>query len=80
MRARAALWVCIAAGNLLARQPSVTLADFEGPSPLAGWSVSSDPDNRMRSVGLQPDRGTRDAERFSNINSIVRRERLAEAL
>jgi hypothetical protein len=46
VRARAAVWICIAAGSLLARQPSVTLADFDGPNPLAGWTVSSNPDNR----------------------------------
>jgi hypothetical protein len=46
VRARAAVWICVAAETLLARQPSVTLADFDGPGPLAGWTVSSDPDKR----------------------------------
>ncbi len=41
---RAIAWACWLAGSLLAGESGVSIADFEGANPLAGWTVSKDPE------------------------------------
>jgi hypothetical protein len=43
MRPQLAVCTCCLAGSLMAATRTIAIADFDGPTPLKGWTISRDP-------------------------------------